>query len=147
MLSLVLSIYAALVATFALLFNYFKEPVPLMHVIRNDVSAEYGKPYWSLYFRNLGAGSARHVKVRTRQGKARWTPWTSLAPVLDAKSEVGHRVPLTGEEYAALASEPARSSWRVQFRWTQGPVSFVGQRRLTVRPDHYWTREQSDAWG
>ncbi|OII04319.1 hypothetical protein [Curtobacterium sp. MCBA15_008] len=152
MLSLVLAIYAAVVATFSLLFNYFREPAPLMHVSTNEVSAEYGKAYWTVALRNLGSASARHIKVRSRRGAGEWTPWVSLAPVLesktrpDSRNEIGHSLLLTDAEYEALKSESTRASWKMHFQWTQGPISIIGRRRLLLRPDRYWTREQSAAW-
>jgi hypothetical protein len=153
MLSLVLAIYAAVVATFSLLFNYFREPTPLMHVVQNSVDTEYQKPFWTVVLRNLGAGSARHIKVRFRKGATKWTPWMSLAPIVDSKAgpdprnEIAHGLLLTDIEYAELESETTRASWRMQFQWTQGPIAVVGRRRITIRPEHYWSREQSEAFG
>lgn len=153
MLSLVLAIYAAVVATFSLLFNYFKEPAPLMHLASSSIEADSGQPYWTVVLRNLGAGSARHIKVRSRRGATKWTPWMMLAPIVDSKAgpdprnEIAHSLLLTEAEYAELESETTRASWKMQFQWTQGPLSIVGRRRVAVIPKHYWTREQSEAWG
>lgn len=140
-----IAIYGAIVATASLVFNYLRDPQPIMRLTSNHVA--WGKPgmhSWNIHLENRGEGIARDVRLRVRRGRGqKWSAPEMLMDVLKPSADAPRtalawwHTTLEEAEYSAMSDPAARATWRARITWSQGPVRLVGRRSMTISPRTY----------